>query len=350
MKRLQLLDYGRFFAAFSVLAYHYTHKGIKAEKILSFELNEQISAITKFGHFGVEFFFVISGFVIYYSVKNRTPQQFAVARLKRLFPTYWVAVLITALIGLLYNQPHIIEVNTAKVLANLTMLPGKFGYANLDGVYWTLVYELKFYLLVFVIMMLRGDKKIIYWFQLWAVYIVSTNISGLAMPFNSSYFLLFIAGAHFAQIRIQKSKVLIASQVLLFLAIVYIKYISQSGNIIIYTAIIGGCFLFFVIQIQPKVEQWKLPCSKILGALTYPVYLIHGGIGYLVLNDIGSIKNQWWLISFVTIGVISISWFIHLFVEQKASKIWYNLFTVVTEKPINAVYKVIANLKSKASS
>lgn len=350
MRRLHLLDYGRFLAAFAVLAYHFTHKGIKAGKITGFELNEQVSAITKFGHFGVEFFFIISGFVIYFSVQNRKPQQFAVARLKRLFPTYWIAVLLTALVGVIYNQPSIIDVNTPKFLANLTMLPGKFGYGNLDAVYWTLVYELKFYLLVFVIMMLGWQKNLIHWFQLWALYIVTTSLIGLEMPFNSHYFLLFIAGAHFAQIRIQKNSALIISQVLLFLAIIYLQYISQHGNIIIYTTIIGACFLFFLLQIQPAVEKWKLPFSKTLGALTYPVYLIHGGIGYLILNDLGNIYNQWWLICLVTIGVLFSSWLIHKYVEQKASKIWYNLFNYATEKPVKMVGKLIAQLKKVIST
>lgn len=49
--------------------------------------------IRRYGWLGVEFFFVISGFVICMSCWGRTPAQFTVSRIARLFPAYWYAVL-----------------------------------------------------------------------------------------------------------------------------------------------------------------------------------------------------------------------------------------------------------------
>ena len=158
MKRLQLLDYGRFAAAFSVLLYHYTFNGFRNGKISSIGPVDFITYVTHFGKIGVEFFFIISGYVIYYSAQNKTPGEFAFSRIKRLYPAFWFAVFFTSLFAFLWGRGTVMEVSAPQILANLTMVPELFGYKNVDGAYWTLVYELKFYLLVFLVLFFQGKK------------------------------------------------------------------------------------------------------------------------------------------------------------------------------------------------
>ena len=59
------------------------------------------------------------------------------------------------------------SVTLPQFLANLTMLPSMFGYGYVDGVYWTLEFELRFYLLVlfFLIVGLRNRLALV--FMLW---------------------------------------------------------------------------------------------------------------------------------------------------------------------------------------
>lgn len=97
MNRLELLDYGRFFAAISVVLFHYTFNGIANGKITSISHTPWLVGVTKYGYLGVEFFFMISGFVIFFSARKKSASNFMVNRATRLYPAYWFAVLFTSL-------------------------------------------------------------------------------------------------------------------------------------------------------------------------------------------------------------------------------------------------------------
>lgn len=91
-----------------------------------------------FGRFGVLLFFLISGFVIPYSIVGKTLRQFAIARFWRLYPAYWASLAIVLSLG---------HFSLATSLANLTMLQGAMGYPDALGPYWSLLFELIFYAL-----------------------------------------------------------------------------------------------------------------------------------------------------------------------------------------------------------
>lgn len=95
MQRLALLDYGRFFAALSVVFFHYFYNGITNGKIATLE-HTWFAEIASYGHFGVQFFFIISGYVIFFSLKDKGAAAFLKSRLKRLYPTYWCAIIFTS--------------------------------------------------------------------------------------------------------------------------------------------------------------------------------------------------------------------------------------------------------------
>ena len=100
------------------------------------------------GRAGVVLFFVISGFVIFGSLRNEphgsAGRRFVITRFFRLYPAYWVS-LVVGLIVLWWwpGKP----VSWSLVLANVTMLPSLFGQPYVVGLYWTLETELVFYAL-----------------------------------------------------------------------------------------------------------------------------------------------------------------------------------------------------------
>jgi peptidoglycan/LPS O-acetylase OafA/YrhL len=94
------------------------------------------------GRLGVVMFFLISGFVIPFSIKGDRPvRRFVISRLFRLYPAYWVSLIaVTVLLTLTGHVPSL-----AQVLANGSMAATILGEEWMNGVYWTLFIELLFY-------------------------------------------------------------------------------------------------------------------------------------------------------------------------------------------------------------
>ncbi|MET9086401.1 acyltransferase [Streptomyces sp. NPDC004237] len=155
--RLAAMDGLRLVAAAMVAAYHFLgtptpHFWGPTELR---DLAPFLHGISRYGWLGVEFFFAISGFVICMSCWGRTPAQFAVSRVARLFPAYWCAVLLVValvLVSRLGHWPAATRIDPRTVLGNLTMAPGPLGLDLVDGVSWTLWVEARFYLLMAVLL------------------------------------------------------------------------------------------------------------------------------------------------------------------------------------------------------
>jgi peptidoglycan/LPS O-acetylase OafA/YrhL len=97
------------------------------------------------GRFGVALFFLISGFVVPFSIGGERPlAHFAISRLFRLYPAFWLALAVLATMAWLAGE----QPGMATVLANMTMAPALFGQPWLSPIYWTLFIEVVFYVLV----------------------------------------------------------------------------------------------------------------------------------------------------------------------------------------------------------
>ncbi|MFB7630380.1 acyltransferase family protein [Streptomyces sp. NPDC056149] len=155
--RLAAIDGLRLVAALAVAAFHYVGTttphfwGENDPRQFAPALHE----ISRYGWLGVEFFFLISGFVICMSCWGRTPVQFAVSRVSRLFPSYWCVVLMVVGLVLIARLAHLqaaTPIDPRTILGNLTMVPGPLGLQLIEGVAWTLWVEARFYLLMAVML------------------------------------------------------------------------------------------------------------------------------------------------------------------------------------------------------
>lgn len=141
-RRLWVLDGLRGLAALAVVAYHYLNRGPN----LYHELGPSHAWIM-WGQYGVQLFFIISGFVIFDSARESTTWRFSANRVIRLYPAYWLAVILTFTVVTSFGLPGR-ETTLPVALFNLTMLPGFFGIPYVDGAYWTLAVELTFYVAI----------------------------------------------------------------------------------------------------------------------------------------------------------------------------------------------------------
>ncbi len=131
--RIYWLDSLRGISALMVAFTHVTGFILEKERVH----NNSVYYSWMLGRIGVIIFFLISGFVIPYSLHNKSLAQFTITRFFRLYPAYWLSILaVIAISGF---------VPLKQLLANVTMFQKLFGAEDLIGVYWTLQIELFFY-------------------------------------------------------------------------------------------------------------------------------------------------------------------------------------------------------------
>ena len=113
------------------------------------------AAIFRAGHFGVPVFFVLSGFVIALSIGRdavdaRYLGRFALRRAVRLDLPYWAAIAITLVLlavkRQLFTATAVPEFTPSNVLAHMFYLQQFLGFRAINPVFWTLSYEIQFYL------------------------------------------------------------------------------------------------------------------------------------------------------------------------------------------------------------
>ena len=164
-ERIAGLDVLRGFAAAAVMLHHHGqyYDVLYPGRIpLSVDLGP--------GHFGVELFFIISGFVILMTIERKqTVREFAISRTARLMPAFLAALVMATVIRILSPVP-VLDTPTRAAIRSPTSPWRRACSARraMDMPYWTLTYELVFYVgmgLILALGMLRWTE----WFGLLAV-------------------------------------------------------------------------------------------------------------------------------------------------------------------------------------
>lgn len=200
-KRIESLDALRGIAALAVVLRHYT-----TIFSLDYEVPNNFNFEFKYGYLGVELFFLISGFVIFMTIEQvKTSKEFIVKRFVRLYPTYWLSLLITTVTILIFGLPKM-HFSIKDFLFNLTMIQDVVNpilqTKHIDGVYWSLAAELLFYgfiLLLFQLKWLKHIKIIGFIWLIISIICIPNDISifMLGILFNLKWSPLFFAGILF---------------------------------------------------------------------------------------------------------------------------------------------------------
>ncbi|MEV0373713.1 acyltransferase [Streptomyces sp. NPDC050636] len=331
--RLAALDGLRLLAALMVVIYHYVALarpwGHTTDTIFP-----TAHMAAQYGWLGVEFFFLISGFVICMSAWGCTVGEFAVSRLSRLFPAYWAGILLTVVV--VKTWPEFASLHGwDTVITNLTMLQGGNDTPDVDPVYWTLFVELKFYLIMAVVMLFGVTyRNCLILCGVWtaaaalAPVLETPLVTEFAMP---QYAPFFIAGIAFYLMRRHRPNAILWAIVILQLLLAqrYIDYRlatnlgKAAGDalptwparliIIAAFALIGAIALGAFDRIQ-----WKWLTTA--GALTYPLYLIHLNIGMTLIHHYRDQIPAPVLVAEVTALMLATAWLIHRLIERPLGK------------------------------
>jgi peptidoglycan/LPS O-acetylase OafA/YrhL len=285
--RLVEVDALRGVAALAVVLFHYSTQFIRL-----FEPAQPTSLTFDHGHFGVNLFFIISGFVIFMTLeRTRTAMDFVVSRFSRLYPAYWMAVALTFTITHLLGLPGKL-VGAESALLNVLMFHGLFRVPHVDGVYWTLEVELLFYtgmLGLFVAGRLRQVFMLVLaLLGLRWVYFIMAKAFGIDLPFIGARLLIlpflpwfalglaiytFTRGAEDAGMRRQAA--VAAAAALLTLAVT-----DQHPAL----ALLGIALATLVLlAARGQLALLRLPPLVWLGKVSYSLYLLHENIGWAVM-------------------------------------------------------------------
>ncbi|MBO3272481.1 acyltransferase family protein [Hymenobacter defluvii] len=152
-KYIQGLDFLRAIAALSVCLFHFS--GAALPKVINVYMKPTFS----YGWLGVDIFFVISGFIIPYSLlgKQYSVRDFGsyiIKRIIRINPPAYIAMFLVLLQWLLidcfinHNRVYTGEITLMQIFHNLLFTVPFTEYKWIVGIFWTLAIEFQFYIFI----------------------------------------------------------------------------------------------------------------------------------------------------------------------------------------------------------
>ncbi len=304
MKRLHALQYLRAVAALIVV---YSHSAI--------QISEWKSLLPYTGAYGVDIFFVLSGFIMVYIAKpNDTPLKFITNRVRRVVPLYWFFTLLMGII--LFAMPGLFktgEFSVAALLQSLFFIP-HYSLQNPDFVWpivapgWSLNYEMYFYVLFAISLVFAQQFRVA--FIIGAITVIWAGLS--------------LTGSNAAIPRFLSDPTVFEFAAGMLLAVAWQRKFHLS-NATGWVFLISG---FILATIAPDtMHHWlrisipstmivlgclfiQVPVSKIglmLGDASYAIYLSHifvlGAMRVVVPDDAAATTSNAWL--FVTACMIA---------------------------------------------
>lgn len=300
------------------------------------------------GGLGVHLFFMVSGFVILMTLE-RTKQisHFFVRRVARIFPTLMLCGCLTWIIGSAIG-PESLHRGIWEFLLSIIALPpahiggllGQSDWQWLDGAYWSLWVELRFYATIGVLYFAFRKSWLIGWFALQALsgvmavayylsdfYAIDRIGSLLYYEYTPLFSIGIIAYLVFSRGEMQTwMKWAIAASVV---HLTFLTFILKGPTVLTPGFVIGYILMLglFLAALMPggapqKILSWK-PLVK-LGRASYSYYLLHQVIGLSVLYWFGTFLPAWAvaviILPLVNVGLIAAALTIYDRYEQPLNK------------------------------
>lgn len=269
------LDFLRGFAAIIVVIFHYG-RGLMpsiADNILNF--------LWAYGKYGVQIFFVVSGFIIPYSLyksKYEIKHYFIniKKRIIRICPTSYMSILLMLIVyyGVFLTTKKYIEIsywpgfNIVSVLSNITYTVDYFDTNWFNYVFWTLAIEFQFYLVIGFLFFLFINKS---YYLISLALFLSWGLYYLPIYWYFTYASIFVIGT---LIFLYKEKLInlpyFYGTFIMSLVICYL----QRGHVEFYFSLFTA-FVILYLNFSNKI-------FKYLGSISYSLYLVHVPIGVLI--------------------------------------------------------------------
>ena len=287
-KRLHHIEFIRAIAALSVAAFHFTNHYNGEQFLIK---SESVRSFFTYGAQGVELFYVISGFIITYSLYHSRYTlkhyfHYLGKRLSRLFPPYFVTILLITLVSFYlvsFKWGGTYNVEWRKILANSFFAVdfiASFDWLKIhfpdngwiNPIFETLKVELQFYLLVGFIFpfinknkwVLIGSTAILLCLGVW-----TSQMNTVLL--NSPYFLIGIGAFYIFESGWKWE----------YISVIALCFISLLQYNVWQDVFAAAFALTLILALPPNFKFLGLT-----GKISYSYYLIHGLIGgwYIYFN------------------------------------------------------------------
>ena len=260
------------------------------------------------GAYAVALFFMVSGFVIVYVAQRETRREFVIRRALRIFPPLWISIVVLLLaymVALAYSDAPALRAYavtevlaqpnpTPYILAAMTLTNYLLGTLPVNGVAWTLIVEVLFYLHVAVLLPVFKTRPR-------QAIAIAFGVLLLVQIFARVHWMMFLLAVNLTYVTF------------LFLgSLVYLRWADRIGNRFFAVASIAFALLFMRgirdIVLQPPFTlsgygvsyafAWmsfvvlllldaRIRLGRIMeffSRISYSLYLNHGGLGLLALT------------------------------------------------------------------
>ncbi|WP_217209300.1 acyltransferase [Streptomyces sp. AC550_RSS872] len=335
--RLRALDGLRLLAALMVAAYHYGGRDGDVAQAWGSSPRVQFPTLSPYfayGCLGVQVFFVISGFVICMSGWGRPLRSFFASRASRLLPAYWAAILIVTAVFALPVVAYK-TVSPSDTLVNLTMLQMPLGVDRVLGVCWTLWAEIRFYALFALCIVLPGAsrRRVILFCACWTL--AAAIAQGADQPLLDivlmpEYAPFFIGGVGLYLVHRDRRDayawgIVVVSWLIGQHTAVESLWHPRNVDAFSYRTTFGIVLVVTLgfLAVAAIALGWLSRADwrwlTVAGALTYPFYLVHEHLGWVVIEGLhrGLGIPSYGTFLLTVAAMLLLAWLLNRFVEER---------------------------------
>jgi peptidoglycan/LPS O-acetylase OafA/YrhL len=310
MLKFNQLDLLRGYAAFGVVLYHFMYHFFNV-----FNINGGFKFFA-IGKFGVALFFILSGFLISFSMNRNSPTRFLIFRAIRLLPTLFFCCIIS------FVFIQLLEINYREVtkfdfMLNFFIFPSWFKAKFIDGSYWTLEYEWVFYLIcAFSLFMQKYRFEFISIFLLVLPIIELLGVEYLPVSlYLKDYSLLFLIGVCLSQIYNSDN---FFNKYSFILSVAFIIIFLTEKYFYVYMLL----SLMFFMAVHNNLGFLDNSLARFMSKISYPLYLLHQTIGFILIVFLELIGFNYYFSIFISfIFVVLLSVIVHSLVEVRLTPI-----------------------------
>lgn len=312
--------------------------------------------IFNWGAYGVALFFIISGFVIPFSLQKMSWVGFSINRILRIMPTYFVGFSVSLLAILMSSAYFSREWPFSVREVLIHYIPGIrdiMWSRGIDGIVWTLEIEMKFYLVCALLIVWFRQQSLKVFFAPVALFAFAlylnrmipvwgnTNVSAfqLAMTYMtvSQYIIYMFIGVLFHYLyrgKIDANKAYLGVGCLFAMFCIHWWAGPYAANLGVAWSYAFALLTFAFSYSFPNLFKSNR-VFDFLADISYPLYVIHGVAGYVALRimlDMGF--KAWSSLLIVTAACLFLSWLLHVLIESPSQKLGKQLAANLTRASI----------------